>query len=471
MKFTFKNLGPIKTAEMRLGDLTVVAGENNTGKSYLASALYGFLRLIEIRDPPILHMEKKTIKGIVEMLPTVSPRPVIEKISLADAEKGVRDTLRDFSKFYSQKGIGDTFSSPNGFPNFSFQCLPDKMEWRGEFAETTTWRELKEEAGETGTPPQMWKTMEIRRKGDYMVLSFKGARFPDAMSKSVALGCVWGRILAMMPRPFILSAERFGISLFYKELDFTKNRLVEMIQNLPEKGEGKYDIPSLMRTSSARYAQPVKDNIDYTRGLTDIQNGSGIIPRLKLFSGIESMMGGHYERGDYEIQFVGSRKKESAFRIPLHLASSSVRGMSDFYFYLKHTASPGQLLIIDEPETHLHPTNQVRLARLMARCVNNGLLVLITTHSDYIVKELNNLIMLSQKFPGKAKFLAKNKKHYDKGDYLKAESVRAYVCEKGKLTECKIDSRGMAMESFNNPILEIDRISRELDDSLPDNEE
>ncbi len=28
--------------------------------------------------------------------------------------------------------------------------------------------------------------------------------------------------------PFILSAERFGISLFYKELDFTKNRLVEM---------------------------------------------------------------------------------------------------------------------------------------------------------------------------------------------------------------------------------------------------
>ena len=31
------------------------------------------------------------------------------------------------------------------------------------------------------------------------------------------------------PHPFILSAERFGISLFYKELDFTKNRLVEFI--------------------------------------------------------------------------------------------------------------------------------------------------------------------------------------------------------------------------------------------------
>ena len=44
MKFRFKNLGPIKEADLELGDLTVIAGRNNTGKTYLAYALYGFLK-------------------------------------------------------------------------------------------------------------------------------------------------------------------------------------------------------------------------------------------------------------------------------------------------------------------------------------------------------------------------------------------------------------------------------------------
>ena len=38
-----KNLGIIKQAEFSLGDLTIICGENNTGKTYITYALYGFL--------------------------------------------------------------------------------------------------------------------------------------------------------------------------------------------------------------------------------------------------------------------------------------------------------------------------------------------------------------------------------------------------------------------------------------------
>ena len=44
MKFVFKNLGPIHEAELELGDLTIIAGRNNTGKTYVAYTLYGFLQ-------------------------------------------------------------------------------------------------------------------------------------------------------------------------------------------------------------------------------------------------------------------------------------------------------------------------------------------------------------------------------------------------------------------------------------------
>ena len=54
LTFTFKNIGPIKDAELELGDLTVIAGRNNTGKTYLAYTLYGFLTTWEDSPGPPL---------------------------------------------------------------------------------------------------------------------------------------------------------------------------------------------------------------------------------------------------------------------------------------------------------------------------------------------------------------------------------------------------------------------------------
>jgi predicted ATPase len=43
MKVTLKNLGLFKQAEFTLGDLTIICGNNNTGKTYATYALFGFL--------------------------------------------------------------------------------------------------------------------------------------------------------------------------------------------------------------------------------------------------------------------------------------------------------------------------------------------------------------------------------------------------------------------------------------------
>ena len=73
-----------------------------------------------------------------------------------------------------------------------------------------------------------------------------------------------------------------------------------------------------------------------------------------------------------------------------------------------------KFLIIDEPELNLHPQNQRKVARLLARIVRAGIKVMISTHSDHIVRELNNLIMLSADKDG-----ALRKKHgYDEEETL-----------------------------------------------------
>ena len=44
MKFTFEKLGLLDYVEVELADLTLICGENNTGKTYVTYAIYGFLR-------------------------------------------------------------------------------------------------------------------------------------------------------------------------------------------------------------------------------------------------------------------------------------------------------------------------------------------------------------------------------------------------------------------------------------------
>ena len=54
LTFTFRNIGPIENAELQLGDLTIIAGRNNTGKTYLVYNLYGFLKTWENWSGPVL---------------------------------------------------------------------------------------------------------------------------------------------------------------------------------------------------------------------------------------------------------------------------------------------------------------------------------------------------------------------------------------------------------------------------------
>ncbi len=46
MKIHIKNIGMLDEAEFEVGDLTLICGENNTGKTYATYSLYGYLDFI-----------------------------------------------------------------------------------------------------------------------------------------------------------------------------------------------------------------------------------------------------------------------------------------------------------------------------------------------------------------------------------------------------------------------------------------
>ena len=82
--------------------------------------------------------------------------------------------------------------------------------------------------------------------------------------------------------------------------------------------------------------------------------------------------------------------------LPLMRASSMVSELAPVVLYLRHLVRPNDILIIEEPESHLHPAMQVAFTRQLAALVQAGIRVIVTTHSEWLLQELANLVRASQ---------------------------------------------------------------------------
>ena len=90
------------------------------------------------------------------------------------------------------------------------------------------------------------------------------------------------------------------------------------------------------------------------------------------------------------------RPKDWKRDLPLMNASSMVSELAPVVLYLRHVVQPGDLLIIEEPEAHLHPAMQVEFTRQLAAAVQSGIRIIITTHSEWVLEELANLVRLAE---------------------------------------------------------------------------
>ena len=450
--FRFLNIGPVKEATLKLGDLTVIAGRNNTGKTYIVYSLYGFLK-----GWLRLHRAGNFLANAADEFPEVSAiRDGIRSVGKAVVPI-TPSTLAGRRKILARK-LGEEFSPQIRNVFNSRRDIFRNARLRVEFADASEAYPLS-----PADVPFGAATITLLYDGTSVVARVKDIDRSPRLLHPDAPACAYFRFLLqnLFPKPFILSAERFGISLFYRELDFTKNQIVDLLQKHVADGGAKSRSPFLfINAATSRYATPIKDNIDFTRNISELPRDLSALAEHKLFDDIKNMMEGYYSNAKHDIRFISKARKKGKFNVPLHLASSSARGLSDLFFFLRYAAGSDQILIIDEPESHLDTANQVQFARLLAHLVGAGLRVVITTHSDYILKELNNLIMLSRDFPQKNKVARKLR--YGPSDELRSESVRAYVAEDGGLTECKIGRYGIEMPVFDRTIDDINAAAIEL---------
>lgn len=467
-RFVFRNLGPIDHAEMELGDLTVIAGHNNTGKTYLAYSIYGFLR--SWNQSPHLYGDiayNEELSTSTKHPKSNENRLVIDRLIATACEDGnAEEPISSELWNRDREIICDEFSS-----HFSDHILPSIFSASPkDLNEPSVAVELKK-----GTV-QEFTSLNALEGGPRIYISLHDNLFTMSntdSSQALNSAANYQRILdhyieTLFPefthQTSVLSSERFSIALFYKELDFTRNYVINLVQNVRRR-RGDTDQSDrfaidLIEAGTSQYALPIRDNIDYTRNIPDVLRSRSDVFDKRLELEIAEIMQGHYTSDDGDLRFRSTSDCKQQFNVPLHMASSSARGMCDLYFFLRHVAKKRHLLIIDEPESHLDTANQVLCARLIAHFVRSGVRVLITTHSDYLLKELNNLIMLSNEFDDREAVL--RALNYSDSDVIQPSRVRGYIAQDRGLVECSIDGFGVDWPIFDSTIDRINQASNEL---------
>ncbi len=265
---------------------------------------------------------------------------------------------------------------------------------------------------------------------------------------------------------FLIPAERSGLHLFFRELRTRRTALlhyaskenINIHQLLEDVIHSRYSIPV------AKYINWLNQMDEITKQRADFHDFAQQIQK-KLVGGIYKVSA---KTSDIEFKpYQKKRDGNSTQYMSLHLTSSIVKSLFGLWFYLQNQAKKGDVLMIDEPELNIHPENQRQIARLLARLVNAGLKVVISTHSDYIVRELNSLIMLNQ---DKDKNL-QTKHKYLPDEILKTEQVAAYLFDDQTIKPFEIsDDDGIYATTFDRVIKDINQVNDDIYYSLQDKE-
>ena len=249
----------------------------------------------------------------------------------------------------------------------------------------------------------------------------------------------------------------FSLHGYLSELCFGKNYLRPLI--LP---------PARAAFMGANTTSPIGMYRDFLAQLDDLKTPSRIIsPDNQFFVNyIAKMADGEIvlENGSVFLQF------ESGEKIPVSAAASSVKELMPFLLMLQNgKIRQYNSLLFEEPEAHVHPKKQFLLMDMLARCCNKGMLIQMTTHSDYLLGRMNQLLVLGKiREKSMEAFEIFCKEHqFNKNLYLHTEQIGGYYFKRENdrvVIEEQDLSLGLPFNSFENTVKSQMELSADIND-------
>ena len=440
LTISVKNFGPIAVGSVDLKPLTIFVGPSNTGKSYMATAVHAVMRAVEGR-PQVPYTRNLEQRGLASGFR-----------SRWEVPPDVIDAIREWVKLQDGRAWEDQDIPESSMPEEARselrQSTVQVLEWLHRDVTQQLFLAYRgnSQLVRKGSEPKDF-LLRIRRKHPLLELDIalgdgkKAKPGFDVATASTPSNIIehWGtdqhldeeifpgvysslfshlRISAAeaifdgLPHSsFFLPAARSGIAQGQKILAASIIRQSSLL------GSSRVNIPALPGVTT-----------EFLSDMVSLDRSMGSPNRnVELHQAI-SFIETNVLQGEIDLdESAGLPYPEVAYRtktgeFTLEHSSSMVTELAPVILFLKYLIRPGDLLILEEPESHLHPAAQRQLARGIVRLVNAGVQVLITTHSDIIISQVNNLLALRQASPeliGQGGF--------EPEDFLQPEQVGAYL--------------------------------------------
>ena len=380
-----QNFGPIEKAKIDLRPLTVFVGESNTGKTYLAALIYA------------LHQSF----GVFSRLPW-SHRIFLEQ----DARHRFSEERQEVAQ--EILAVREKLNTP-GRP-FKFSDLPQQLQ-------TLLLSELMDPKNLTNELKRCFDLKSISK-----LIRFTGSKdneigislrvfgedqtYWDFRARDAGSGFTVGGHISSDMVLFNSGDETLDFGDLFARLYFTKC-MAGYSYYLPAARSGimqshgvivgslikratRIGLDSETSTFSGMIADFLERIVRYDEHLASSEAVGNIAKELE-----DGLLGGEIEvkrptpEAYREFLYRPGQAEEG---LRMSHASAMVSELAPLVLFLRGIVKPGDLLIIEEPEAHLHPGAQTKIAQTLARLVRAGVRVLITTHSDWLLQQIGNLI-------------------------------------------------------------------------------
>lgn len=438
MRIKVQDLGTIKEGEFSTDKpLTVLVGPNNSGKSYLTYLLHGIMT-----DPSLLNGINSKLDITSYDIPRKNGIIDINKDKIIPIIKKNQEAIVEYIKQLDGTQISKYFLSNQVSGQFSILNTEDLL--------TELYAQIIYEFSEN-------KQFINLAVGEYKA-RLDLDKVPDELNITRFIVDVSIKNI-LLKRCISFPAERLALTMLGGNEVERKAQQQDKIQQLVLEGKTS-EIGRLVKETNQfkpRYPQAINDYIYFVNNLKNIVQEEGEF--ADFANEIQNMLL-EGQVGVSEFGNINYIPKNSNKALEIHVSSSLVKSLSGLILYFRHAAKKGDTIIIDEPEVNLHPNNQRIVARVLAKAVNLGFKIIISTHSDYIIRELNNLIMLSKAAKDESTqtqlLQDLSDQGYDKTTYLNPEDVGVYFCNNNKVQELEVDQQGFEVSTIDE---ETDRLN------------
>ena len=454
-KVNVRNFGPIESANVDLKPLTVFVGKSNTGKTYLATLIYA------------LHQEL----GGFPRLP-YSPRFCMEDIlqQWKDQNDNFQKSATRFKNKYIENLKNPRFSDlPFIFKDLLFLDNMHKENAQRIMIESIvrtfgekniyslcqnkeTASKLSIKFGYSEQNTEIWNAKIGITESK---TSFQSSLLHDIpISSTITQQII--NLIEQLSTGIVLEYPLYGsVERIVATLSYPKSLIGNHAHYLPAVRGGimqshrfvaSAGLDRLVETGledSRVVPRLPKVSIDFIKKLLSINTSTSEFPKVRAnrngssqrcISSVadkfeELVLDGRIEShaeyaGGYPEIYFKPTKIDS--KLTLNRSSSMVSELAPLVLFIRNFVRRSDLLILEEPEAHLHPGAQVKIAQCLALLVRKGVYVVVTTHSDWFLKCVQKLII-----QGKLKQLNVDNGGDEVDSYLHRNEVGAWNFAEG----------------------------------------